>query len=224
MSANVDSATGAPALAPPTALPRFAAAVAHPKVMQRTLTLNERLFIGPFLKALKFTFMRMFQKDITRRYPEQKMEIKPTLHGVPVLVMKADGSPRCVACGLCEFVCPPRAIDITPGETDRPIEREPKAFVIDMLRCIECSYCEEVCPEEAIVMSSDYEVVGRRREDFVWNLKKLLKPVAQLQSRIDWIRKTYKRWDAGADASAPPEGGVYRDPRWAGKSKPVDHH
>jgi len=212
--------TAAPAVATP---PRFAAAVANPKVMQRSLTLNERLFLGPFLKSLAYTFSRMFKKDITRRYPEQKMEIKPTLHGVPVLVMKDDGSPRCVACGLCEFVCPPRAIDITPGETDRPIEREPKEFVIDMLRCIECSYCEEVCPEEAIVMSSDYEVVGRRREDFVWDLKKLLKPIDALKARIEWVRRTYKRWDGDADL-APPVGGVYRDPRWAEKSRPDDHH
>ncbi|MBL8841413.1 MAG: NADH-quinone oxidoreductase subunit I [Planctomycetes bacterium] len=229
------SPESAPVLPPPAAgaasaasaasgAPRFAAAVANPKVMRHALTTNEKLFVGPFLKSLLYTFSRMFKKDITRRYPEQKMENKPSLHGVPVLVMKEDGAPRCVACGLCEFVCPPRAIDIQPGETDRPIEREPKSFVIDMLRCIECSYCEEVCPEEAIVMSTDYEVVGRRREDFVWDLKKLLKPIAQLKDRIAWVRRTYRRWDSNADASAPPEGGVYRDPRWAGKSKPVDHH
>ncbi len=214
-----------PAAAPSVGggVPRFAAAVANPKVLRRSLTLNERLFVGPFVKALWYTFTRMFRKDITRRYPEQKMEVKPTLHGVPVLVMKDDGAPRCVACGLCEFVCPPRAIDIQPGETDRPIEREPKTFVIDMLRCIECSYCEEVCPEEAIVMSTDYEVVGRRREDFVWDLKKLLKPAQELATRIAWVRRTYKRWDATAE-TAPPSGGVYRDPRWAGRERPADPH
>ena len=206
-----------------SALPKFAAAVAAPKVLRRELTTSEKLFFWPFLKALKYTFLRMFQKDITRRYPEQKMDLKPTLHGVPVLVMKEDGSPRCGACGLCEFVCPPRAIDIEPGETDRPIERQPQEFVIDMLRCIECSYCEEVCPEEAIVMSTDYEVVGRRREDFVWNLSKLLKPAKELATRIAWIRKNYQRWDA-AESIAPPPDGVFRDPRWVGKEKPHASH
>lgn len=209
----------------PTAPPRrFAAAVANPKVLRRELSLSERLFFIPLAKSLAYTFSRMFQRDITRRYPEEKMEIKPSLHGVPVLVMREDGSPRCVACGLCEFVCPPRAIDITPGETDRPIERAPTAFVIDMLRCIECSYCEEVCPEEAIVMSTDYEVVGRRREDFVWDLKRLLKPMAALKARLEWVRKTYKRWDPSAPEAAPPPDGVFRDPRWAGKARPTAGH
>jgi NADH-quinone oxidoreductase subunit I len=202
---------------------KFAAAVPSPKVMRRELSLSERLFFVPLVRSLAFTFTRMFKKDMTRRYPEQKMEIKPSLHGVPVLVMREDGSPRCVACGLCEFVCPPRAIDITPGETDRVIERAPTAFVIDMLRCIECSYCEEVCPEEAIVMSSDYEVVGRRREDFVWNLKRLLKPFAELKARIEWARRTYKRWDLGGEIGPPPDG-VFRDPRWVGRERPADHH
>jgi len=200
----------------------FAAAVAAPKVMRRRLSLSERLFFLPMARSLAYTFTRMFKKDMTRRYPEQKMEIKPSLHGVPVLVMREDGSPRCVACGLCEFVCPPRAIDIIPGETDRVIERAPTEFVIDMLRCIECSYCEEVCPEEAIVMSSDYEVVGRRREDFVWNLKRLLKPFAELKARIEWARRNYKRWDVDGEIGPPPDG-VFRDPRWVGKAKPADH-
>ncbi len=203
--------------------PKYAAAVANPKVMRRELSLSERLFFVPFMRALAYTFSRMFKKDVTRRYPEQKMEIKPSLHGVPVLVMREDGSPRCVACGLCEFVCPPRAIDIAPGETDRVIERAPKEFVIDMLRCIECSYCEEVCPEEAIVMSTDYEVVGRRREDFVWDLKKLLKPIAAVQSRLEWVRRTYKRWDLKGEIAPPPDG-VFRDPRWAGRERPAEHH
>jgi NADH-quinone oxidoreductase subunit I len=206
-----------------TTAPRFAAAVASPKVVRHELTRRERFFFGPFLKSLRFTFTRMFRKPMTRRYPEERMEVKPTLHGVPVLVMRDDGAPRCVACGLCEFVCPPRAIDITPGETDRPIERAPQEFVIDMLRCIECSYCEEVCPEEAIVMSSEYEVVGRRREDFVWKLAKLLKPAKDLAARLEWVRRTYKRWDPDAELAPPPDG-VFRDPRWATTPRPVEHH
>jgi len=165
----------------------------------------------------------MFQPDITLQYPEERPVIADDYRGAPGLVRDDEGREKCVSCSLCEFVCPPRAIDIEPGETDRVIERAPKEFVIDMLRCIECSYCEEVCPEEAIVMSTDYEVVGRRREDFVWNLKRLLKPVAALQARLEWVRRTYKRWDLKGEIAPPPDG-VFRDPRWAGRERPAEHH
>ena len=208
---------------PAPGVPRFAAAVSSPLVRTRRLSLSERLFLAPFLRALAFTFSRMFKKKITRQYPEEKLVPGASFHGLPVLVAREDGSPRCVACGLCEFVCPPRAIDITPGETEREIERAPREFVIDMLRCIECSYCEEVCPEEAIVMSTEYEVVGRRREDFVWNLSRLLRPVAAVADRLEFIRRTYRRWDPDADIAPPPEG-VFRDPRWAAREKPVEDH
>jgi len=204
--------------------PRLKAEAGSIVVKRRSLTRGEKLFLGPFLKALWFTFTRMFVRKATRQYPEEKLEPGASFHGVPVLVAREDGAPRCVACGLCEFVCPPRAIDILPGETDLDFERAPREFVIDMLRCIECAYCEEVCPEEAIVMSKEYELVGRTREDFVWDMPKLLKPASELAERIDFIRKTYRRWDGAAGEVPPPPGGVYRDPRWAGKDKPAESH
>lgn len=205
-------------------LPAMAAAVPNPLVKRRTLTLSERWFVFPFLRAMVFTFTRMFRRRATRQYPEQRLTPGASFHGVPVLVAREDGAPRCVACGLCEFICPPRAIDITPGETDLSIERAPRAFVIDMLRCIECAYCEEVCPEEAIVMSQDYEVVGRRREDFVWDLKKLLRPASALVDRLAFVRKTYRRWDEREGDQAPPPDGVFRDPLWSGREKPHETH
>jgi NADH-quinone oxidoreductase subunit I len=70
-------------------------------------------------------------------------------------VRDSDGRVRCVACQLCEFICPPRAIKIIPGEippSDRfaKVEKFPEEFDIDMIRCIYCGMCEEVCPEQAI--------------------------------------------------------------------------
>ena len=203
----------------------FAAAVDRPLVQRRELLTRERLFVLPFLKALWFTFSRIFQPRATRQYPEVKLTPGATFHGVPVLVARENGEPRCVACGLCEFVCPPRAIDITPGEVDDPIERGPQEFVIDMLRCIECSYCEEVCPEEAIVMSKEYDFTGRRREDFVWNKQRLLRTPEQVKDRLEWVRKTYRRWDPKAGL-APPESGIFRDPSWVGRvpaEPPLSH-
>src|SRR6266567_7666708 len=74
--------------------------------------------------------------------------------GAPALVRDSGGRVRCVACQLCEFICPPRAIKMIPGEIppgDRfaKVEKFPQEFDIDMIRCIYCGMCEEVCPEQA---------------------------------------------------------------------------
>ena len=182
-------------------------------VKQRELTLGERFFFKTLAAGLVYTFKNMFKKKVTREYPEVRLEPKPSFHGVPVLVADDEGHPRCVACGLCEFVCPPIAIRIVGGETERQIERAPKVFEIDMLRCIECGYCEEVCPEEAIVLSQEYELVGDHRAEFKWGIDKLLTPAAKLQPRLDFIRRTYHRFraDPRSEASAaavPGKGGT----------------
>jgi len=180
-------------------------------VKQRRLSFGERFYFKSVISGLVYTFKNMFKKKVTRCYPEVKLDPKPTLHGVPVLVENEEGHPRCVACGLCEYVCPPRAIEIHGTETDRPIERMPRTFEIDYLRCIECGYCEEVCPEEAIVMSQDYELVGGSRPEMVADLDRLLTPASKLQPRLDYIRKTFRRFEvdpkAEATASAVPGKG-----------------
>ena len=86
---------------------------------------------------------------------------------------------RCVACQLCEFICPPRAIKIIPGEIpsdDRfaKVEKYPEAFDIDMIRCIFCGMCEEVCPEQAIFLRKDYVITGYTRADMQRNHKEKL--------------------------------------------------
>ena len=90
-----------------------------------------------------------------------------------------DGRVRCVACQLCEFICPPRAIKIVPGEipsADRfaKVEKYPEEFDIDMIRCIYCGMCEEVCPEQAIFLRKDYAITGFTREEMVHHKEKLL--------------------------------------------------
>lgn len=182
-------------------------------VKQRELSFGERFFFKTLAAGLVYTFKNMFKKKVTRCYPEERLDPKPSFHGVPVLVADDEGNPRCVACGLCEFVCPPIAIKIIGGETDRQIERAPKVFEIDMLRCIECGYCEEVCPEEAIVLSQEYELVGDKRENFKWGLSKLLTPASKLKARLEYIRKTYHRFrgDPRKEATAaavPGKGGT----------------
>ena len=85
-----------------------------------------------------------------------------------------------MSCQLCEFVCPPKAIKITPpgpvvSNADRPnAEKMPKEFEINMLRCIFCGFCQEVCPEEAIFLQKDYSLTGTSRAEMIYNKEKLL--------------------------------------------------
>jgi NADH-quinone oxidoreductase subunit I len=155
----------------------------------KDLTFWQRIYIPEIVKGLNLTLKNMFKPAYTMEYPEVKFEPPSSYRGRPVLVMEQNGEERCVACGLCARVCPPLAIDLQAAETEREKERYPVRFEINMLRCIFCGLCEEVCPEEAIVMSKDYELAFKKREEAIYGLDKLLTPVAQLQDRISFLRQ-----------------------------------
>ncbi len=147
-------------------------------VDRKPLSLAERLYIPQVLAGMRITLKHFFSKNITMEYPEQRPAIPPGYRGVPTLVKDPSGREKCVSCQLCEFVCPPKAIRITPGEIspDAPtahVEKAPKEFEIDMLRCIYCGLCQEVCPEEAIWLQNDYSLSGYTREEMVNNKAKL---------------------------------------------------
>lgn len=174
----------------------------------RDLGLLERSYLT-LLKGLALTFRVMFRRRVVRNYPEEPIPRTVVTRGQPRLAQNADGTVRCVSCGLCEFVCPAYAITITGGETDRFIEREPKAFEIDMLRCILCGFCEEVCPKEAIFMSDHLELAGPTRGEHVLGKEALLVPVSELRERIGYNNRIYNRWRSSplpADPKANPAG------------------
>ena len=123
------------------------------------LTLKEKLYVPAIFAGLMTTarhLVRMLagKTHVSMQYPEEKWDSQlPSYYrGAPALVKDEHGRERCVACQLCEFICPPRAITIKPGEIAdgnkfRKVEKFPQAFDIDMIRCIYCGLCEEVCPE-----------------------------------------------------------------------------
>jgi NADH-quinone oxidoreductase subunit I len=163
------------------------------RVVEKPLQLAERLY-WPIVAGLRLTFRVMFRKRVVRLYPEEPIPRTSLTRGQPRLAQNEDGSVRCVACGLCEFVCPAYAITIHGGETERFIEREPKEFKIDMLRCILCGFCEEVCPKEAIYMSDELELAGPTRAEHVLNKEQLLRPIGVLRPRIELGNAIYNRW------------------------------
>lgn len=152
-------------------------------VKRPQLTLAERLYLPAILAGLVITWKHMARRftgrsKVTMQYPEQKWPVPDGYRGAPTLVHDEDGREKCVSCQLCEFICPPRAIEIHPGEipadaSTAHVEKAPKEFKIDMIRCIYCGLCEEVCPEEAIFLRKDYAITGVSREEMVHDKKKL---------------------------------------------------
>lgn len=158
-------------------------------VQRPKLAWHERWFLSTFAKGLKITLghaLKTFleitgrKEKVTMEYPEQKWDehLPEYYRGAPALVTDELGRERCVSCQLCEFICPPKAIRIIPGEipSNDPwakVEKRPKEFDIDMTRCIYCGMCEEVCPEQAIFLRKDYAITGESRAELVHDKKRL---------------------------------------------------
>ena len=139
-----------------------------------TLSLGERIYLPGILKGMWLTLRHMFRPKVTLQYPEQKWQVPENYRGIPALVRDPDGRTKCVACFLCQWVCPPRAITIGAIPVDGKVEKGPETFEINMLRCIMCGYCEEVCPEEAIFLTKEYELTGTSRTALIFGKEKLL--------------------------------------------------
>ena len=154
-------------------------------VVQRPkLSLAEKFYLPAVIAGLAMTLKHFFKgaagKNVTMQYPEQRWDEKlpDWYRGAPTLVADEWGRERCVSCQLCEFICPPRAITITPEEIPNndpwaKVEKRPKEFEIDMIRCIYCGRCEEVCPEQAIFLRKDYSITGYSRAEMKHNKAKL---------------------------------------------------
>jgi len=148
-------------------------------IVQKPLKGVEKTYLPGLLKGLWVTLKNFFRKPVTLQYPEQKPPIPPHYRGMPTLVRDPNGRTKCVSCQLCEFVCPPKAITITPsaiakGNANEHVEKTPQEFEINMLRCIYCGLCEEVCPEEAIFLKDVYSLNGLSRQEMVFKKEKLL--------------------------------------------------
>jgi NADH-quinone oxidoreductase subunit I len=172
-------------------------------VKRENLTFWERLYLPAIFGGFKVTFRHFFSKKVTMQYPEEKWTVPPGYRGAPYLVKDQEGRTKCVSCQLCEFVCPPKAIKITPpGPLGAPevgnVEKAPSEFEINMLRCIFCGYCQEVCPEEAIFLMRDYSRTGVTREEMIYNKTKLLELGGIHNDQIrKWKRKEQEALQQG---------------------------
>ena len=130
-------------------------------------------FLWELLRGLRVTLRAMFAPKITIQYPEEKTPQSPRFRGLHALRRYPNGQERCIACQLCEAVCPALAINIESDVSEDGTRRTTR-YDIDLFKCIYCGFCEEACPVDAIVETRIHEYHMENRGENIMTKDKLL--------------------------------------------------
>ncbi len=131
------------------------------------------LFLLELFKGLSLTGRFLFSRKFTVQYPEERAPQSPRFRGLHALRRYPNGEERCIACKLCEAVCPALAITIESEQRDDGTRRTTR-YDIDLFKCIFCGFCEEACPVDSIVETRIYEYHFENRGEQIMTKQKLL--------------------------------------------------
>ena len=146
----------------------------EPLVMNRLADFFRSFMLLELFRGLALTGRYAFARKITVQYPEEKTPMSPRFRGLHALRRYPNGEERCIACKLCEAICPAQAITIEAGPRRNDGTRRTVRYDIDMVKCIYCGLCQEACPVDAIVEGPNFEFATETREELYYDKERLL--------------------------------------------------
>jgi len=142
--------------------------------MSQVIRVLRSFFLLEFVSAFILAMRQYFTPKPTVNYPFEKGPISPRFRGEHALRRYPNGEERCIACKLCEAICPAQAITIEAGIRESDGTRRTTRYDIDMTKCIYCGFCEEACPVDAIVEGPNFEFSTETREELMYDKDRLL--------------------------------------------------